>query len=262
MSWIEALILGLIQGLSEFLPISSSGHLEIGKVLLNVESKENLTFTIVVHGATVLSTIIVFWKVIVNIFKGLFEFKWNDSAKYTLKVIISIIPVGIIGLFFKDEVEELFTGNLLLVGSMLILTAIVLAISNYSKPKEKDISYLDSLIIGIAQAFAVLPGLSRSGSTIATGLMLGNKKEAVARFSFLMVLVPIIGANIKDVFTVKPIVESSIGTFPLVIGFIAAFISGLIACKWMINIVKNGKLIYFSLYCLIVGLIAIVASLY
>ena len=261
MSWIEALILGLIQGLSEFLPISSSGHLEIGKVILNVESKENLTFTIIVHGATVLSTIIVFWKVIVDIFKGLFEFKWNDSTKYALKIIISIIPVGIVGFFFKDEVEELFTGNLLLVGSMLILTAILLALTVYSKPKQKEISYLDSLIIGVAQAFAVLPGLSRSGSTIATGLMLGNKKEAVARFSFLMVLVPIIGANIKDLFSTQPVAEASIGTLPLVIGFIAAFVSGLIACKWMINIVKNGKLIYFSLYCLIVGVIAIVVSL-
>lgn len=257
MSWIEAFILGLIQGLSEFLPISSSGHLELGKVILNVEAKESLTFTVVVHGATVLSTIIIFWKDIISIFKEVLEFKWNESTKYMVKIIISMIPVAIIGFFLQDEIKSLFSGNLLLVGSMLIVTAMLLAATVYSKPKDKSVSFLDSAIIGIAQAIAIIPGISRSGSTIATGLLLGNKKEAIARFSFLMVIIPIAGANLKDIFSGAPAAETTIGPLPLIVGFFAAFISGLIACKWMIKIVKNGNLIYFSLYCLLVGLIAI-----
>jgi len=260
MGWIEAFILGLIQGLSEFLPISSSGHLELGKVILNVEAKESLTFTVVVHGATVLSTIIIFWKDIVSIFKEVLKFQWNESTKYMVKIIISMIPVAIIGFSFQDEVKSLFSGNLLLVGSMLIVTSLLLAATIYAKPKEKAVTFLDSLIIGIAQAIAIIPGLSRSGSTIATGLLLGNKKEAVARFSFLMVIIPIVGANLKDAFSGTPTTDATIGVLPLVVGFFAAFISGLIACKWMIKIVKNGNLIYFSLYCLIVGIIAIAVN--
>ena len=260
MSWIEAFILGLIQGLSEFLPISSSGHLELGKIILNIETKDSLTFTVVVHGATVLSTIIIFWKDIVSIFKDVIEFKWNESTKYMVKIFISMIPVAIIGFFFQDEVKTLFSGNLLLVGSMLILTSLLLAATVYSKPKDKAVSFLDSAIIGIAQAIAIIPGISRSGSTIATGLLLGNKKESVARFSFLMVIIPIVGANLKDVISGAPATEATIGTLPLIVGFLAAFISGLLACKWMIKIVKNGNLIYFSLYCLIVGLVAIIVN--
>lgn len=260
MDWIEALILGIIQGLSEFLPISSSGHLELGKEILGVVAKDNLTFTVVVHGATVLSTIIVFWKDIVGIFKGLFEFKWNDSVQYSLKIIISMIPVFVVGVFFAEEVESFFGGKILFVGSMLLITAVLLAFTYYAKPREKKISYRDSFIIGIAQAIAVLPGISRSGSTIATGLLLGNNKEGVARFSFLMVLIPIIGGNLKEIFSSNVAAETSIGTFPLIIGFLAAFSSGLLACKWMVNIVKRGKLIYFALYCAVVGIIAIAST--
>ncbi|MGE0089293.1 MAG: undecaprenyl-diphosphate phosphatase [Bacteroidales bacterium] len=260
MNWIEALILGIIQGLTEFLPVSSSGHLELGKHILGVETTENLTFTVVVHGATVLSTIVVFWKTILELFRELFTFKWNDSTKYIVKIFISMIPVLIIGLFFKDQVESLFNGNILFVGIMLLLTAALLAFTYYAKERQKDITFKDSLIIGIAQAIAVLPGLSRSGATIATGLYLGNKKELVAKFSFLMVLIPIIGANLKDLLDADFSFQGSAGTLPLLVGFIAAFVTGLLACNWMINIVKRGKLIYFAIYCLIIGSLAILFS--
>jgi undecaprenyl-diphosphatase len=260
MNWIEALVLGIIQGLTEFLPVSSSGHLELGKHILGVEATENLTFTVVVHGATVLSTIVVFWKTILELFRELFTFKWNDSTKYIAKIFISMIPVLIIGLFFKEQVESLFNGNILFVGIMLLLTAALLAFTYYAKERQKDITFKDSLIIGIAQAMAVLPGLSRSGATIATGLYLGNKKELVAKFSFLMVLIPIIGANIKDLLDADFSFQGSAGTLPLLVGFISAFITGLLACNWMINIVKRGKLIYFAIYCLIIGSLAILFS--
>jgi len=261
MNWIDALILGIIQGLTEFLPVSSSGHLEIGKHLLGVEYTENLTFTIVVHGATVLSTIIVFRKIILDLIKDLFKFQWNDSTKYIVKIFVSMIPVGIVGVFFKDNVEQLFTGNILFVGIMLLITALVLGFTYYSKDKEKKISYKDSFIIGIAQAIAVIPGISRSGATIATGLYLGNKKENVARFSFLMVLIPIIGANFISIMDNSNMSSASINFTPLIIGFFAAFISGLLACSLMIRIVKNGKLIYFAIYCLIIGAVAVISSL-
>ncbi len=256
MNWLEALILGIIQGLTEFLPVSSSGHLELGKAILGVEATKNMTFTIVVHGATVLSTIIVFRKYIWELIKGFFTPSWNDEKIYISKILISMIPVGIIGFFFKKELESLFTGNILFVGIMLIITAALLAFTFYAKPKDKKISFFNSFLIGIAQAIAVLPGISRSGSTIATGLLLGNKKEDVAKFSFLMVLIPIFGANVKDILDGN-LLSSQIETTPLIVGFFAAFISGLIACTWMLNIIKKGKLIYFAIYCLIVGLIAI-----
>ncbi|MBN1252139.1 MAG: undecaprenyl-diphosphate phosphatase [Bacteroidales bacterium] len=262
MNWLEAAILGIIQGLTEFLPVSSSGHLEIGKVLLGVNVSESLTFSIVVHGATVLSTIIVFRKDIWQIITAFLKFEWNEETAYIFKIAVSIIPVGIIGLLFKDYLESLFNGNILLVGSMLIVTSILLAFTFYAKPKEKDISFKDALIIGIAQAIAVLPGISRSGATISTGLLLGNDKEKTARFSFLMVLVPIIGANIKDLMDGSFSAENGISSTALIIGFVTAFISGLLACSWMIKIVKNGKLIYFALYCLIIGLIAVSYSLF
>jgi len=260
MNWIEALILGIIQGLTEFLPVSSSGHLELGKHILGVEVTENLTFTIAVHGATVLSTIVVFWKTIIDLFRELFTFKWNDSTKYIAKIFISMVPVLIVGFFFKDQVESLFTSNILFVGIMLLLTAALLAFTYYAKEKQKDITFKDSLIIGIAQAIAVLPGLSRSGATIATGLYLGNKKESIAKFSFLMVLIPIIGANLIDILDADFSTQESFSTIPLIVGFIAAFVTGLLACKWMINIVKRGKLIYFAIYCLIIGSLAIIFS--
>lgn len=261
MDWIEALILGIIQGLTEFLPVSSSGHLELGKHILGVEYSENLTFTVVVHGATVLSTIIVFWKTIVELFKDVFKFQWNESTQYTAKIFVSMIPVLIVGLFFKEQVESLFTGNIMFVGVMLLITAVLLAFTYYAKEKQKDITFKDSFIIGIAQALAVIPGISRSGATIATGLYLGNKKEHIAKFSFLMVLVPIIGANLKDLLDMDFSNQASVSTFPLIVGFISAFVTGLLACTLMIRIVKRGKLIYFAAYCLIVGLIAIFFSI-
>jgi undecaprenyl-diphosphatase len=262
MDWIEALILGLVQGLTEFLPVSSSGHLEIGKAILGVNSEDNLRFTVVVHGATVLSTIFVFRKDILSLIQGLLEFKWNESTQYVAKIAFSMLPIAIVGLFFKDQVEEIFNTDkiLFLVGCMLLVTAALLAFTFYAKQKEKEISFRDALIIGVAQTCAVLPGISRSGSTIAIGLLLGNKKSEVAKFSFLMVLVPIIGENILSIFKTDVSQATSISTSVLVVGFIAAFISGLLACSWMIKIVKKGKLIYFAIYCLIIGLIAIFAS--
>lgn len=261
MSWLEAIILGLIQGLTEFLPVSSSGHLELGKAILGVEAKESLIFTVVVHGATVLSTIVVFYKDILELFKGLFKFKWNEETHYIFKIFISMIPVGVAAVFFADEIESFFTGNILLVGSMLLITAGLLSFTYFFKSKDKKISILDSFIIGIAQALAVIPGISRSGATISTGLILGNKRGLVAKFSFLMVLLPIIGANAKDILSGEASSNTDIGVLPLLVGFVVAFVSGLLACKWMVNIVKKGKLIYFAIYCFIVGAIAIAYSL-
>lgn len=257
MSWIEALIMGIIQGLTEFLPVSSSGHLELSKVALGVEVEESLLFTVVVHGATVLSTIVVFWKDIINLITALFKFQWNEETQYIFKIFVSMIPVLLVGVFLKEEVESLFTGNLFLVGMMLMVTASLLAFTYYAKPKEKEVTFKDALIIGISQAMAVIPGISRSGSTIATGLLLGNKKENVARFSFLMVLLPIIGANLLDIFGEVGNIEKGVGILPLIVGFLAAFIAGLLACRWMINIVKKGKLIYFAIYCAVVGMAAV-----
>ncbi|MCD4773000.1 MAG: undecaprenyl-diphosphate phosphatase [Bacteroidales bacterium] len=258
MNWFEALLLGLIQGLTEFLPVSSSGHLELGKVILGVDAEKSLIFTVVVHGATVLSTIIIFYKDLLELFKGLFLFKWDDNNKYIVKLIISMIPVIILGLFFKEEIEEFFTGNLLFVGSMLIVTSLLLASTYLPKSNLRKISFVDSFIIGIAQVFAVLPGISRSGATISTGLLLGNKKVIMAKFSFLMVLVPILGANLLNVFSGEMTSQTTVGVVPLIVGFFAAFISGLLACKWMIGIVKKGSLIYFSIYCFIIGILAII----
>lgn len=263
MSWIEALILGVIQGLTEFLPVSSSGHLTIGSVLFGMSGEENLTFAIVVHSATVLSTIVVLWSEISTLFKGFFSFKWNDEMQMACKILLSMIPVGIVGVFFQDYVEDLFGSGLLLVGCMLLLTAALLTFSYYAKPRQKEkISFKDAFVIGIAQACAVLPGLSRSGSTIATGLLLGNKKEQVAKFSFLMVIIPILGEAFLDLIKGGFSPEASgISAVALLVGFLAAFVSGTIACKWMINLVKRGKLIYFAYYCVVAGALAIVYSL-
>lgn len=260
MDWIEALVLGLLQGLTEYLPVSSSGHLAIGSALFGVEGEENLAFTVVVHVATVLSTLVILWKEIGWIFKGLFKWQWNDETQYVINILISMIPVGIVGLFFKDEVEAVFGSGLLVVGCCLLLTAALLTFSYYYKPTPKPhISRRDAFIIGLAQACAVLPGLSRSGSTIATGLLLGNDKARLAQFSFLMVIPPILGEALLS--SVKlaqgEAVAGDIPTLSLVVGFLAAFVSGCLACKWMINIVKKGKLIYFAIYCALVGLLTI-----
>lgn len=257
MNWIEALILGILQGLTEFLPVSSSGHLEIGKVLLGVNVERSLIFTVVVHGATVLSTLVVFQKDIFVLFKALFRFKWDEQTYYILKLFISMIPVVILGFFFAEEIEQFFTGNIHFVGCMLILTSFLLSMTYLSKSNKRKIGFFDALILGISQATAVLPGISRSGITIATGILIGNKKEIIAKFSFLMVLVPIIGANIKDLIDQNLSQYTTIQPLPLIIGFCAAFISGTLACKWMINLVKRGTLIYFAIYCFIVGCLLI-----
>ena len=265
MNDLQALILGIIQGLTEYLPVSSSGHLTIGSYLFGVNGEENLTFTIAVHIATVLSTLVILWKEVAWLFKGLFKFKNNEETQYVLKIIVSMIPVGIVGVFFKDYVEEIFGSGLLIVGIMLLITALLLAFSYYAKPRvKKDISMRDAFVIGLAQAAAVMPGLSRSGSTIATGLLLGNKKEKMAQFSFLMVIPPILGEALLDIMkAVKGGAEAAVGDISLsalAIGFGAAFVAGCLACKWMISIVKKGKLVYFAVYCAIVGAITLICS--
>lgn len=257
--------MGIVQGLAEYLPISSSGHLEIASAILGVQSEENLTFSIVVHTATVLSTIVVLWKEVAILFKGFFQFKWNDQTKYVSKIVLSMIPIGIVGVLFKKQVEALFGDGLVVVGCCLLVTSMLLAFAYYAKPRQKtNISYLDAFIIGLAQAVAVLPGLSRSGSTIATGILLGDKKEEVAKFSFLMVIIPILGESFLDIikgFGSSAEQVTSIPTLSLVVGFFAAFISGTLACSWMLKIVKNSKLIYFAIYCAIIGAIALIYSL-
>ena len=264
MEWFEAIILGLIQGLTEFLPVSSSGHLVIGRELLGVEASEDLVFEVLVHAATVLSTIVVFRKQIWGLLKGFFRFKYNDETDYLLKIAVSMIPVFIVGVFFKDYVEGLF-GSLTAVGCALIVTALLLAFSDLaSKPgkapflpagKEyrNGISYWQAFVVGLGQAIAVAPGLSRSGTTISTGLICGVKRDVMAQFSFLMVLVPILGEAFLDVVGGE-FAASSIGALPLILGFVSAFISGLFACKVMIALVKKAKLSWFALYCAIVAL--------
>ena len=256
-------MLGLLQGLTEFLPVSSSGHLEIGKVFLNIDNAENVTFTIVVHGATVLATLVVFFGEIWRLIKGTFRFRLNEETHYVLKIIVSMIPVLLVGFFLKDWVEGFFNGNLVFVGCMLLLTALLLTLSDFIKPKkQRPVTYGSAFIMGIAQAVATLPGLSRSGSTIATGLLLGTDKKQVAQFSFLMVLIPIIGANALEIWDHwQAVGQGAVGTLELVIGFLAAFVSGLAACKWMISLVKKGKLIWFAVYCLILGGLAIILGL-
>lgn len=273
MSWLEALILGIVQGLTEFLPVSSSGHLTILSNLFGLEGESNLTMIVALHVATVLSTLVILWKEIVWIFKDLFTRQsWksysglNDGTKYAINILISMIPVGIVGFFFKDTVEEIFGSGLLIVGIMLLVTASLLAFSYFAKPRQREnVSPLHAFIIGVGQAVAVMPGLSRSGTTIATGLLLGNKKEKIAQFSFLMVIPPVLGEALLDV---KDMMEvgfaaamSGISPVALLVGFLAAFITGCAACKWMINVVKRGKLIWFAVYCLIIGVLAIIFSL-
>ena len=261
MEWYEALILGLVQGLTEYLPVSSSGHLAIGEALLGGDGSENLAFAIVVHVATVLSTLVVLWKEVAWIVRGLFKFQMNDELRYVINIVVSMIPVAVVGVFFKDQVEAVFGSGLTVVGCCLLVTALLLAFSYYYRPRQKErISIRDAFIIGIAQAAAVLPGLSRSGSTIATGLLLGNSKEQLARFSFIMVIPPILGEALLDTLKASS-GEAVMGDLPLVsliVGFAAAFISGCLACKWMIAIVRRGKLVWFAVYCAVVGVLALV----
>ncbi len=265
MSWLEALILGIVQGLTEFLPVSSSGHLTIGQALLHIEFAEGdmLLFDVLVHAATVLSTIVVLWSQVASLLKGTFTTTtWNSEKEYVAKICVSMIPVFVVGMFFKDYVEQIFGSGLLVVGICLLVTAGLLAFAQYAKPRQKEnISWWDSFIIGLGQACAVLPGLSRSGTTIATGILLGNKKEEVARFSFLMVLIPILGEAFLSLLDIlQGDVVSALSPLAMVVGFLAAFVTGCFACKFMIDIVKRQKLIYFSIYCTIVGIFAIVYS--
>lgn len=257
MNWIEALILGILQGFTEFLPVSSSGHIELGKHFLDIRATESLSFTIVVHGATVLSTIIVFRKDLVYLFGEVIKFRLNEGTRFIIKIFISMIPVLILGLFFRQDIEGFFSGDIYFVGAMLLVTSLFLLIAYFRRNRDKKITYFDSFIIGVSQALAVLPGISRSGATIATGLILQNNKEEVTRFSFLMVLLPIIGAMLMDILTGENIHNEIIGIIPLLAGFLSAFVIGLLACKWMIKLVKKGKLIYFAAYCLVIGMIAI-----
>lgn len=271
MDIIEALLLGLVQGLTEYLPVSSSGHLALGSALLGVETEDNLIFTVAVHVATVLSTLVVLGGEIVRLLKGTFRSSaadgttglLNDDRRYVLNILVSMIPIGIVGVFFKDKVEAIFGSGLTVVGICLLATAGLLAFSYYARPRQKErISLCDAFIIGLAQALAVLPGLSRSGSTIATGLLLGNKKEQMAQFSFLMVIPPILGEALLDVLkAAKEGMGAAFGgieALPLAVGFLAAFVSGVVACRWMIGIVRKGKLIYFAYYCLAAGILTLI----
>ena len=261
MEWFEAVILGLIQGLTEFLPVSSSGHLEIGKVLLGVEATEDLMFTTMVHAATVLSTIVVFRKQIFGLLKGFFKFKYNDETDYLFKIAVSIIPIMIVGLFFKDQVEAIF-GSIKVVGFALLLTSSLLFFSDLASRRDasktadsgKDvrngITYWQAFVVGLGQALAVIPGLSRSGTTISTGLICGVRRDVMAQFSFLMVLIPILGETFLELVGGE-FANTSVGALPLVLGFVSAFVSGFFACKVMIALVKKAKLSWFAIYCLI-----------
>lgn len=257
MSWIEALFLGILQGLTEFLPVSSSGHLEIGQALLNKGFEENLSFAIAVHGATVCSTIVVFFAEIRKLFTESFSLKWNESNRFVVKILVSMIPVGILGIVFRDTIEGFYTGNIRFVGIMLLITALFLTSTIFIRSNKKDISWVSAFFIGCMQAVAVIPGISRSGATISAALLLGVRKDLATRFSFLMVLPPVIGANLIDLLKHSGENGSAMHPGVLATGFVAAFVAGLFACRVMINIVKKGKLAYFAIYCAVVGLIAI-----
>ena len=262
MDVLNAIILGIIQGLTEFLPVSSSGHLEIFKVILgdNKLPNESLLMTVILHFATACSTIVVFKDDIKDLILGLFSFEKNDSFWFSVKIILSMVPAVFVGFFFESEIESLFNGNLTIVGSMLILTGALLFLADKAKPSEKKISLSSSLLVGIAQAIAIIPGISRSGATISTAVILGIDKENAAKFSFLMVVPLIIGKVIKDITSAETIVNNE-SVFPLIIGFVFAFITGMIACKWMIKLVKNSKLKYFSIYCFLVGIFSIISAI-
>ena len=261
MDSLDSFILGIIQGLTEFLPVSSSGHLEIGKVLLGNKSipKDSMIFTVVLHFATALSTIVVFRKDIFEIFSDLLKFDWNHNTKFIIKILFSMIPAILIGLIFEVQLERLFSGEIILVGIMLIITSLLLVLADRAKETNKNIQYKNSIIIGISQAIAILPGISRSGATISTAVLLGIDKTKAARFSFLMVIPLIFGKIIKDVFSGELIYDSSEFS-NIFIGFLSAFISGVFACTWMIKLVKNSQLKYFAIYCALAGLLAILLS--
>ena len=258
MGLLEAIILGIVQGLTEFLPVSSSGHIEIAKVLLGSSQEKNLLMTIVLHAATALSTIFVFREDIKEIIRGLLQFTWNKEFQFSLKIIISMIPATLIGLFFENEIELLFSGQILFVGCMLIITGLLLFIADTTKNTNQNVNFFHALIIGVSQAIAILPGVSRSGATISTSVLLGIDREKAARFSFLMVVPLILGKMGKDIISGDILIESA-SLIPLLTGFTAAFITGLFACTWMIQLVKKSKLKYFSFYCFLVGTVSIIS---
>jgi undecaprenyl-diphosphatase len=260
---IDAIILGIVQGLTEFLPVSSSGHLELGKALLGDNSipQESLLFTVVLHFATALSTLVVFRKDVLNILKGFFTFQWNEDTKFVAKIGLSMLPAALIGFTYESELAELFGGNIKMVGFMLIITALLLYLADKAKNTNKNVSFKNAIVIGFAQAIAMLPGISRSGATISTSVLLGNDKTKAARFSFLMVVPLIFGKITKDIISGDLTYQSENFT-ALSIGFVAAFIAGLFACTWMIALVKKSKLTYFAIYCVVVGLLAIIISSY
>lgn len=259
MDVIDAVILGVIQGLTEFLPVSSSGHLELGKAILGDTSvpEESLLFTVVLHFATALSTIVVFRKDILEITGGLLSFKWNEETRFSLKIIVSMIPAVLVGLLFEEQLEALFGGNILFVGFMLLITALLLWLADKAKNTGKKVSYSNAFVIGVSQAIAMLPGISRSGATISTSVLLGNDKTKAARFSFLMVVPLIFGKITKDILSGE-LMESNADFSILAVGFVAAFLAGLVACTWMIALVKKSKLSWFAVYCFVVGLAAII----
>ena len=262
MTIIESIVLGAVQGLTEFLPVSSSGHLQIAKAVLGVEIEENLAFDVTLHAATVLSTIVILWPEIKRLVTGLFSRRFNSEQAYILKLILSMVPIGIVGFAFKDYLNAMLESPYILsiVGGMLLFTAALLSFAYYARPRQKEeISYRDAFIIGIGQALAAMPGLSRSGTTIATGLLLGNKKETMAQFSFLMVLAPILGEMFLNILDGE-VAFSSIGVVPMLAGFISAFVVGCLACKFMLGIVQKGKLIWFAVYCAIAGVVSIVSN--
>jgi undecaprenyl-diphosphatase len=261
MEWFEALILGLLQGLTEFLPVSSSGHLELGAYIFGLE-EENLTFSIIVHGATFLSVLVVFRNDIISLITALFRFQWNAETRFILLLLLSAVPVGVAGVFFKDYIETLFDGRIVMVGFMLLITATLLFLTQYAPPSKKDVGVKSAIIIGLAQMIAIMPGISRSGATISTALYLGVDRDKATRFSFLMVLIPIFGATMLEILELSEITEpGAISITSLALGAGAAFIAGLFACSWMLKIVRRGKLVYFSAYCVVVGIIAIISGL-
>ncbi len=262
MSLFEAIVLGIVQGLTEFLPVSSSGHLELTKAILGDNSvpEESLLMTVVLHAATALSTIVIFRKDIIELLSGLFQFKNNEQFKYSLKIVISMVPAALVGILFEEEIEQLFGGQILLVGVMLLVTGALLFLADRAKNTSKSVSTSNAVLIGISQAIAILPGISRSGATISTSVLLGVDRQKAARFSFLMVVPLILGKMAKDLAS-GDLMESQTGTSLLVAGFIAAFIAGLIACQWMIGLVKKSQLKYFSYYCYVVGIAAILYTL-
>ncbi|MEO1258065.1 MAG: undecaprenyl-diphosphatase UppP [Bacteroidota bacterium] len=255
---IKAVVLGIIQGLTEFLPVSSSGHLELAKYFLDYqnEGEESLLMTVVLHFATALSTLVILRKEVARIFKGLFQFKWNEETQYSLKIILSMVPAALLGLLLEDQIESMFNGQIILVACCLIITGLLLFLADKAKTTNKGVSYKNAFVIGLAQAIAILPGISRSGATISTSVLLGIDREQAARFSFLMVVPLIFGKIAKDLLD-GALMETT-HVWPLTAGFIAAFVTGMLACKWMIQLVKNSKLVYFSIYCFIVAVLAII----